>query len=70
MSNIMVSSCSVELDLDVCDHILFEKYIYISALEMVSLGNQHCAKCIGKLSFPIYGSTLHKQDHTVSIKHN
>jgi len=43
MSNIMVSSCSVELDLDVCDHILFEKYIYISALEMVSPGNQHCA---------------------------
>ena len=31
MSNIMVSYCSVELDLDVCDHILFEKiYLYFS----------------------------------------
>ena len=31
--------------------ILFEKYIYISALEMVSAGNQHCANCIGAVSF-------------------
>jgi len=35
--------------------ILFEKkYIDISglALEMASPGNQHCASCIGTLSFP------------------
>jgi len=32
--------------------ILFEKYIYILALEMASPGNQHCANCIGTLSFP------------------
>jgi len=32
---------------------LFEKYIYILALELASLGNQHCANCIGTLSFPI-----------------
>jgi len=34
---------------------LFEKYIYIYiiALEMASPGNQHCASCIGTLSFPI-----------------
>jgi len=31
--------------------ILFEKYIYILALEMVSAGNQHCANCIGAVSF-------------------
>ena len=34
-------------------YILFEKYIYILALEMASPGNQHCANCIGTLSFPI-----------------
>jgi len=34
-------------------HILFEKYIYILALEMASPGNQHCASCIGTLSFPM-----------------
>jgi len=26
-------------------YILFEKYIYILALEMASPGNQHCANC-------------------------
>jgi len=31
--------------------ILFEKCIYILALEMVSTGNQHFADCIGTLSF-------------------
>ena len=36
-------------------YILFYKYIYIFilALEMASPGNQHCASCIGTLSFPI-----------------
>jgi len=34
-------------------YILFEKCIYILALEMASPGNQHCASCIGTLSFPI-----------------
>jgi len=34
--------------------ILFEKkYMYISALEMASPRNQHCANCIGTLSFII-----------------
>jgi len=33
--------------------ILFEKYINILALEMVSPGNRHCADCIGTLSFPV-----------------
>jgi len=32
-------------------YILFEKYIYILALEMASPGNQHCANCIGTFSF-------------------
>jgi len=34
-------------------YILFEKYIYILALEMASQGNEHCANCIGTLSFRI-----------------
>ena len=34
-------------------NILFQKYIYILALEMASPVNQHCANCIGTLSFPI-----------------
>jgi len=33
-------------------YILFEKYIYILALEMARPGNQHCASCVGTLSFP------------------
>jgi len=33
---------------------LFEKYVYISALEMASPQHQHCANCFGALSFPIY----------------
>ena len=34
-------------------YILFETQIYILALEMASPGNQHCANCIGTLSFPM-----------------
>jgi len=33
-------------------YILFEKYIYILALETASPGNRHCASCIGTLSVP------------------
>jgi len=33
-------------------YILFEKCIHIFALETASPGNQHCANCIGALSFP------------------
>jgi len=32
---------------------LYEKYIYILALEMASPGNQHCANCVCKLSLHI-----------------
>jgi len=28
-------------------YILFEKYIYMLALEMPSRGNRHCADCVG-----------------------
>jgi len=31
---------------------LFEKYIYILAMEIASPANLHCANCIGTLSFP------------------
>jgi len=31
----------------------FEKHIYILALEMASPWIQHCASCIGALSFPM-----------------
>jgi len=34
-------------------YILFEKYISYLALEMASLGNRHCANCIGTFSFPM-----------------
>jgi len=34
-------------------YILFEKYIYSLVLEIASAGNQHCANCIGTLSFGI-----------------
>jgi len=40
-----------------CDKIasmyFIRKYIYILALEMASPENQHCASCIGTLSFPV-----------------
>jgi len=42
-------------------YILSENDIYISALEMASPGNQHCASCIGTLSDKIYGSNFMKQ---------
>jgi len=35
------------------EYILFEKYIYILALEMACPGNQHSANCIGTLLFLI-----------------
>ena len=41
-------------------YILFDKYIYILALEMAS-GNQHCANSIGTLSLPII--TLGDHNH-------
>jgi len=34
-------------------YILFEKRIYILALEMASPWYQHCASCIGTLAFPV-----------------
>ena len=34
-------------------YVLFEKYIYILALEMASTENRHCANCIGTLPFAI-----------------
>jgi len=37
----------------VLPYLLFEKYIFILALEVASPGNQHCANCIGTLSFPM-----------------
>jgi len=41
-------------------YILFEKRIYILALEMASPGNRHCANCIGSLSFHIVGSARNR----------
>ena len=42
-------SCLIKL----LPYILFEKCIYILALEMASPGNQHCASCISTLPFSI-----------------
>jgi len=48
-----VSECCL---IKLLPYILFEKYIYILALEMASPGNQHYASCIGTLSFPVHNS--------------
>jgi len=50
-------------------YILFEKYIYIIALEIAIPENQHCANCIGTLSFPIYEAFVGhaRQRHDYSI---
>jgi len=45
-------------------YFIFEKYIYISALEMASPGNRHCANCIGTLSFPV------KSGHAVTPRYD
>jgi len=37
---------------------IIRKYTYILALEMASPRNQHCANCIGTLSFPISRSCV------------
>jgi len=42
-------------------YILFQKYIYILALETASPENQHCASCIGTLSFPVSAQFLRIQ---------
>ena len=50
---ITVSECCL---IKLPQYILFEKCIYILALEMASSGNRHCANCIGTLSFRISAS--------------
>ena len=42
-------ACVCLLRTEVCRKL----YIYILALETASPGNQHCANCIGAISFPI-----------------
>jgi len=69
ISTLLISNCNsfqVLFDNIVPYYILFEKYICILALEMASPGNQHCANCIGTLSFPIpplHYSFLIPQEH-------
>jgi len=48
----------VEFSYKVASVYFIEINIYILALEMASSGNQHCAYCIGTLSFPIDTQTL------------
>jgi len=48
-------------------YVLSEKYIYILALEMASRENQHCASCIGTLSFPA-GTRLSRPGCTPLLK--
>jgi len=42
-------------------YFIWKIYIYILALEMASPGNQHCATCIGTLSFPISRPTVYSE---------
>jgi len=50
LQSAFVSKCCL---IKLLPYILFEKYIYILALEMASPGNQQCTSCISTLSFPI-----------------
>jgi len=34
-------------------YFLFEKCVYILALEKAGPGNRHCVSCIGTISFPV-----------------
>jgi len=45
-TNVKLELHKLELELQTAFN-LFEKYINISAHEMASLGNRHCANCIG-----------------------
>jgi len=48
--------------------VLFDKiYIYILSLEMTSPGNQHCASCIGTLSYHIVLQTSSAYSQLLSI---
>ena len=47
-------------------YILLEKYIYIAALETAVPRNQHCANCIGTLSFPVGVGMLARQTGTAN----
>ena len=38
---------------EIASAFFLEKYIYISALEMASPANQHCANCVGTHSFSV-----------------
>jgi len=48
-------------------YIVFEKYIFILALEMASSGNQRCANCIGTLSFPMHMQTVGPDKYNGSL---
>jgi len=51
-------------------YILFEKYIYILALEMARPGNQHCANCVGTLLLPMHAmrpKTQQPRRHDVTV---
>jgi len=50
LETVTVSGCCL---IKLLPYILFQKYMCILALEMASPGNQHCANCIGTLSFPM-----------------
>jgi len=47
------SSFRMLLEKKIASVYIIERYIYILASEMASPGNQHCANCIGTLSFPM-----------------
>jgi len=54
ISILVISNHNSFLLLRLLPYILFKKYIYI--LTLASSGNQHCASCIGTLSFPMADS--------------
>jgi len=53
------NSFRVLFDKKTIPYILFEKCIYILAVETASAVNRHCASCIGTLSFPVLRYVMH-----------
>jgi len=53
VSSLEPNSFRVLFEKKLLPYILFQKCVYILALEMASPGNQHCANYIGTLLFPM-----------------
>jgi len=62
------NSFRVLFDKIVSVYFIWKKYIYTLAFDIASPGNQHCANCIGTLSFAIVGSVTAHGTHRRSAQ--